>query len=102
MAIGRQFWGLVGRLIAFLSLVIWLGLGPLWWKLLRMWRGEGKGVGEGEGGGMGGRRIIKKKKRKVCCKQGTCINAAGGGRGLNRIKLNLPGVIIHEVWAGSG
>jgi len=30
-------WWRLGFLISLLNLVIWLGLGPWWWKLLRMW-----------------------------------------------------------------
>ena len=30
-------WWRLGLLISFLNLVIWLGLGPLWWKLIGLW-----------------------------------------------------------------
>ncbi len=35
--VSQRTWWKVGFLISILNLVIWLGVGPLWWKLIRLW-----------------------------------------------------------------
>jgi DASS family divalent anion:Na+ symporter len=35
--VSQRTWWKVGFLVSILNVLIWLGIGPLWWKLIRLW-----------------------------------------------------------------